>query len=298
MARGAALTSQQVRAAIAFNRRRSRWLPLFRRAMGLTPTGALDEAFVRRVADWQEDHIAAGEGDGKIGPKTEGHLNIQHPKATAAANKARSIQRRGYVLFDSWGNDVRDNNGRGGVDDSSEQNIADGAHFRSVYSSFGVVAGTYTGLGWGRNKTVTVPRSRTITGSFKYRVCADITSQAYHEAGVMPALRSTAMILSRMRAKGYVWRKSNGFPSVYLPGDFICTWAPGGGHSGIVVRGSATTSVPTVVELPGPSTLVDLGGYDPASTNDIRLGSWTKQNIANAARYTYLGRLLHSKTPP
>lgn len=54
----------------------------------------------------------------------------------------------------------------------------------------------------------------------------------------------SALILESMRSKGYVWRKSEGYPKEFLPGDFICTLGHGGGHSGIVVERGSTRFVP------------------------------------------------------
>jgi hypothetical protein len=296
MARGSALTAHQVDDAIAFDRHRhAPPLSVLRTALGMPSSGPADEAFVRAVANWQEDNIGTGAGDGKIGAKTEAYLNIQHPKAAKAVEKARAIQKAGKTLFDSWGNDVRDNNNDGEVDGKNEQ-TDDGVHFTGVFQSFGVIAGTYTGLGWGHNKALTVTKTVTVQGPFVYRVCADVVSRAYHEAGVMPAQRSTARILQIFREKGFVWQKSEGYPSQFLPGDFVCTLGPHGGHSGIVVTGGPTNKVPTVIELPGPSTEVDLGTYDPASTNDVRLGPWTKAGLADLKLH-FLGRLLLSKMP-
>lgn len=69
------------------------------------------------------------------------------------------------------------------------------------------------------------------------------------------------------------------------------------GHSGIVVQEASIDQRPTVAELPGPSTQVDqLGSYDPASTNDVRLGPWSKY-YAVSAELHFLGRLLLSKLP-
>jgi hypothetical protein len=131
-------------------------------------------------------------------------------------------------------------------------------------------------------------------GSFRYMVCADVVSKAYSQAGVMGPARSTAIILDTFRNRGYVWRKSEGYPPRFVPGDFICTLGHGGGHSGIVVEAGPTSAAPKVIELPGPSTQVDLGIYNPTSTNDVRLGTWTKAGLPNDGLH-YLGRLLMSK---
>ena len=221
------------------------------------------------------------------------------PEAEAAVRHARATLSAGNILFDSWGNDVRDNDNDGVVDtDRGESNTWDGQHFRGTYNDFGLVAGTYhrgwpdpvTGVVTG---TVTVPTTRTITGTFRYRVCADVVSQAYADAGLISPARATSQIIGQFRRIGTVWHGRTTFPSEYLPGDFVATYSAGhGGHSGIVTTGGPTSSAPTVIELPGPSTQADAGTYDPASTNDVKEQSWSKQGVADALQYLgrYTGR--------
>jgi hypothetical protein len=219
-------------------------------------------------------------------PAREAESAVRHAQATLAA---------GNILFDSWGNDVRDNNNDGIVDtDPTEQSSWDGQHYSGTYTSFGLVAGTYV-RGWpdirgtvhGR---VTVPTTRTITGTFRYRVCADVVSQAYADAGLMSHMRSTSHIIDEFRRIGRVWHGRSTFPSEYLPGDFVATYSPGhGGHSGIVTTRSPTSTAPKVIELPGPSTQADAGTYDPASTNDVKEQFWSKQGVDAALQY--LGRV-------
>jgi hypothetical protein len=215
-------------------------------------------------------------------------------EAESALKHAQAIQSAGNVLFDSWGNDVRDNDNDGIVDSGrTETDAYDGQHYSGTYTDFGVVAGTYT-RGWpdehgvvtGR---VTVPKTQTVSGTFKYRVCADIVSQAYADAGLMRHMRSTAQIIDEFRRIGRVWHGRSTFPSEYLPGDFVATYSAGhGGHTGIVTKRSATSDTPTVIELPGPSTQADAGTYDPSSTNDIKEEAWSKQGVAGELQY--LGR--------
>jgi hypothetical protein len=216
------------------------------------------------------------------------------PEAEAAVRNARATLSAGNILFDSWGNDVRDNDNDGTVDSGRrETDTYDGEHYHGTYRNFGVVAGTYT-RGWPDEHgvvhgTVTVATTQTITGRFKYRVCADVVSQAYADAGLMHHMRSTAQIIDRFRTIGTVWHDRTTFPSEYLPGDFVATYHAGeGGHSGIVTKRSATTSAPTVIELPGPSTQADAGTYDPTSTNDVKEEPWSKFAVAD--EYQYLGR--------
>jgi len=299
MAKGAELTDKQVEAAIAYNngRHAATWITLAAIALKFPGIPSVNELFVRLVADWQEKFVGAGQGDGKIGPKTEAYLGIVHPKALHAVARALAIKNAGGILFDSWGNDLRDNDGDAEVDGRSEQGKADGSHYGGSYTSFGVFKGTYPNQGWGNNQTVTVRTSKIVSGTFQYRVCADVVSRAYNEAAVMPTTRSTATILQKFREVGYVWRRSEGYPPTYLPGDFICTLGHGGGHSGIVVEATSTAHTPKVMELPGPSTMVDEGTYDPAQTNDVRVGLWTKRGITDP-KVNYLGRLLYSKLHP
>ena len=217
------------------------------------------------------------------------------PEAEAAVRHARATLSAGNILFDSWGNDVRDNDNDGVVDtDRGESNSWDGQHYSGTYTNFGLVAGVYR-RGWPDpvtgvvSGTVSVPTTRTITGTFRYRVCADVVSQAYADAGLMSHMRATSQIIGRFRRIGTVWHDRTTFPSEYLPGDFVATYSAGhGGHSGIVTTGGPTSSAPTVIELPGPSTQADAGTYDPASTNDVKEQPWSKQGVADA--FQYLGR--------
>ena len=225
---------------------------------------SVDEAFVRAVADWQEDNI---------GPERATGRSVRRPRLTSIFNIRKPLRlfsgpwrsrRRGKFCSTPGATTF----GTTTTTASSMTAMRSPAmvHIFGTYPSFAVVAGTYTGLGWGRNKTLSVPRSMTMQGPFQYRVCADVVSRAYNEARVMPAVRVTATILQSFREKGYVWRRSEGYPTEYLPGDFICTLDKGVGHSGIVVTRAATTTVPSVVELPGPSTQVDLGTYERRRT--------------------------------
>lgn len=297
-----ALTEHQVQRAIGFNRRRldDVLLPLVRRALGLAPLGPIDEALVQSVARWQGGHMPAGEADGMVGFATEAHLAIQHPAARRAADAAQRMYASGGILFDSWSNDMRDNDLDGLVDERDEY-TPDGMHYGRSYRRFDVVRGTYRG-GWrGARRDVTVRRDQRVTGQFRYAVCADLISDAYAAAGVMSHHGSTRAILAELRRKGYVWRRSESYPDRYLPGDYIATWEPGGGHSGIVVAEGPTdggAQPPEVIELPGPSSQVTDGTYTPSATSDVvrhRWSSWRVSGLPHEKQY--LGRLLHSRMP-
>jgi hypothetical protein len=303
MALGKNLSSRQVLEAIAYNKARFRGdhLKTVRKKLGLAESGGIDEDFVRTAADWQEANLGAGQGDGKVGPATEGALNILLPAAQKAVDAIVEMLKKGGVLFDSWGNDLRDNNSNGKLDweDPQEKGAQDGEHLGGVYKSFRVRAGTYEG-GWSfARKTVTVSADKEITGTFRYLVCADVISRAYEAAGVMKHVRATGAILEAFRSQGIVWTRSVSYPTKYLPGDFISTYAAGHGHSAIVVEESDTnggSSAPMVIDLPGPSTQISDGTYDPTSTNDIQKHRWSQFRIDEVAQENqFLGRLLGSK---
>lgn len=277
-----------------------------------------DETFITVQIFQKKYHLLnkKGEPDGKPGRDTLGKLDELFspalplnakptptpptptpnpaPEAEAAVRQARAIRSAGNILFDSWGNDVRDNDNEGHVDSGRrEMHTYDGQHYSGTYTNFGVVAGEYLRRGWSENRTVTVTTTRTITGSFRYRVCADIVSKAYADAGIMNHMRSTGQIKNRFssfrrRGIGTLWHNPSTFPSEYLPGDFVATYDGHGGHSGIVTTRSSTSSAPTVIELPGPSTQVDAGTYDPASTNDVKEQPWSKSGASGSMQY--LGR--------
>jgi hypothetical protein len=309
------LTPAQIQNALRFNTAHlpRRCLPNIRIALGLPGPGTVDEAFVQAVATFQQANLSGlphpPPVDGRVDHRTEGHLGVQHPKALDAVRHARQLMTSEHILFDSWGNDLRDNGGHGTVDGNSEQDARDGSHYGTVYSNFSVVAGSYQG-GWGARRprrhaplvggvTVRVPASRTITGRFKYMVCADLASLAFERAHVITHLRSTGEILDAFRRIGWVWNKlEHGLPREYLPGDFIATYDGTEGHSGVVVERTPTTNNPMVVELPGPSTSIDMHDYDPTQTSDVREERWSKgtapfRGIRDADRY--LGRALTSR---
>jgi hypothetical protein len=301
---GPALTDAQVERAIHYNERRfdGAFLETVRSRLGLPGAGAIDEELVRHVATWQETSVGSGLGDGMIGPQTEAHLNILLPEASRAADAAERIRVQGNVLFDSWGNDLRDNDLDGLVDEADES-TPDGSHFGRTYGGFNVRRGAWVG-GWNYpqygypRRTLSVSVERDLRGTFRYAVCADVASEAYREAGVMEHHGSTREILDEFRRLGYVWRRSEGYPTEYLPGDFMCTWAVGGGHSAVIVEAGPTAGgarAPTVVELPGPSSQISDRTYDPASTCDIVRHEWSGfRLLAVDMEHQYLGRLLHT----
>jgi hypothetical protein len=109
------------------------------------------------------------------------------PEADRAAANIMDMYYRENILFDYWGGDCRDNNKNNRMDanDRAERNSADGAHYSGTYRGFRTLPGTCYG---GEGGTVT-------TGDFevdtpvKYRVCADVVSLAYSNAGLLSTTR-------------------------------------------------------------------------------------------------------------
>jgi hypothetical protein len=269
--------------------------------MGLPATGNIDEAFVRGAADWQEARLETAPGDGAVGPRTEAHLHILLSEAEHAVQAAQRMLAQGGFLYDGWANDMRDNdcNGLADAQDPHERAVPDNVHYSQVCTQFRLCAGIYVG-GWNFERAITIHADQLITGNFRYHNCADIISDAYRSAGVMPHYRQTEQILNVFRQTGFVWKRSERYPDQYLPGDFICTLRPGhGGHSGIVVQPDPTrggANAPMVIDLPGPSSQVTDGSYNPASTNDLQLHRWPSFRINDVEpKYQFLGRLLHSR---
>jgi hypothetical protein len=228
------------------------------------------------------------------------------PQAIAVAQQAKALVGR-PLLFDYWGGDFRDNNmdpsGLVDQDDPREMQTQDGQHFGQRYQSFRVKPGTYPG-GWGfKPGTVEVREAKTIHAppgqSFQYIVCADLTVMAYRAAGLnLPKVRSTGQIINWFLASHCLYRRDELYPSTYLPGDFIATFeAAHGGHSAIVVEaapirnGKGELVQPKVIEMPGPSTQVSDGTYNPASPSDVREGPWSDFRLTSPDAYQYLGRL-------
>ena len=302
MALGRDLNAKQVSDAIRFNHERfkSDFIIIIQRQIPVADNGNCDGSFVRAVATWQESRVAAGAGDGKVGPVTESMLNISLPVAQKAADAAKALSSVGQILFDSWGNDARDNTGSGATDDASEQG-PDGAHYNGTYPSFWVRTGSYSrGYDTRPYRTITIAADLEIRGPFRYRVCADMVSEAYHRVGVMRHVRRVREVVDHMEQLGRLWhRSSDRYPTRYLPGDLIAVLdsRSGEGHCGIVIEASDTNhgdSGPKVFELPGPSWESSDGVYNPRSTNDAKIRFWARHTY-NGPAQQYLGRLLHGE---
>ena len=192
-----------------------------------------------------------------------------------------------HILFDYWGGDCRDNNKNGRVDDEDpiESRASDGAHYGKTYPGFKTKEGQLCEGGEG-NMVGTLNFETNV--SIKYRVCADIVSQAYREAGVpVPRTRRVHDLVhwfqTNRRCRFYM---ASSLPDEYMPGDFICSYSPREqhGHAGMIVQ--AGKGRPMVVHLPGPSQHIARGVYDPTRTTDLTLETWpTNRAIYGIGRF-------------
>lgn len=268
--------------------------------------GTINEAFVRAVASYQQLRRLPQPHDGKIGSRTRrafasdmrallpGPRVGASPRAYQAAQNIVNTYMNEKILFAWWAGDCRDNNKNNRVDsdDPVERRMGDGQPSPNrTFRGFKTKAGTCR-TPTGRTLTTVDYNTDTLV---KYKVCADIVSQAYMRAGIMSSTtRSVVRILSHFQRSRHcnVWRHgAPGFPSKYLPGDFICTASGGHGHAGIVIREESTNSgaqKPVVVHLPGSSLQIDRGQYDPTRSSDIRMERWPAQRWLPS--YLYLGR--------
>ncbi|MBZ0117789.1 MAG: hypothetical protein K8H88_12375 [Sandaracinaceae bacterium] len=255
------LTEPQRRRAQDFNQRvvaphphREAYIRELRRHVGLGEAGALDGDFAQALANWQEQHpnsVASRRFDGLLRPRTEAHLGIRLSEMENLARRAESYWRAGGVFYDSWGNDGRDNDSDGAVDEADEQ-TSDGAHWGRVYQGFG------TGDG-GR---VVAPTN----AQYQYQFCSDLVSNAVRDEGIVRGgfARAYQFGGGALDAVAYKFVRSSDYPERYMRGDIIGyndrpeSQGGHGGHVGIVIQDDATgggSIAPLVINLPGPSHL-------------------------------------------
>jgi hypothetical protein len=184
-----------------------------------------------------------------------------HPQATAALAQAQRMmsQTSPAIWFDSWYNDLRDNNLDGAIDDAGERS-PDGSHH----------AGTYTAkvAPMGRLTVGDVPDSLLRTIPVTYRVCIDIPIESYATIGV-PIARSRwipTFFATLQALPGWqVWLHGN-HPPALLDGDIVAANNPVHQHAGIVETGVVYDSV---INLPGPTSARRYGMYSPSGYNDM-----------------------------
>jgi hypothetical protein len=242
-------------------------------------------------------------------PQAQGILRKATAESTEQPEKARRLALNAVsnmesylaenILFDFWGGDLRDNDKNGVVDgrkpdgsrgaDRKETQSTDGDHYSGSFPGFKTYAGlTFTGEEGGDYTTEDFETSTPV----KYRVCADLVSEAYREAGIaVPHTRRVADLVSWFKTSRQTrfWTYDS-FPGGFLPGDFICSYSPRErhGHAGMVVAEGGNR--PLVVHLPGQSQHLARGVYDPTRVCDVTYEVWP----SNRAIYG-IGRFIGSR---
>lgn len=237
---------------------RDEYVRALRSAVGLGAAGSLDGDFAQGLADWQEAHPTSVLGrhfDGHLRPQTEAHLGIQLEEMERVARKAEWYWRRGGTFYDSWSNDSRDNDLDGEIDEADEQ-TGDGAHYSRVYQGFQIDDGN-----GGRTRVAPV------SGTYEYRFCSDFVGRVLRTTGIIRGGYARVYEFSQGALRAVAYKFTRGVdPERYLRGDLIGHDRSGdhGGHIGIVVQSGATnggSARPTVIDLPGPTSLSGEGLY-------------------------------------
>lgn len=203
-------------------------------------------------------------------------LPIPTIKAISAVTHAYSMM-TDNIWFDSWGNDLRDNDMDGNIDNSSEQGLNDGIHYHGGTRPY--PAKVCHGISMARMlRTDQCPGFMQRNMDVYYKVCIDVPKESYAAAGIsMPSTRSIRNIIPWFRRSGsfQTWTKPS-LPRIMVPGDFIAVQSGGHSHSGIV-PGFNIRPLVSAINLPGPTRRRNIGGqltYWPSSTNDVFLTPW------------------------
>jgi hypothetical protein len=179
-------------------------------------------------------------------------------KALAAAKRLHD-QQDPAIWFDSWGNDLRDNNLNGAIDDKTEQHLPDGSHHARTHKAKICSNSSDT--------TDTCSPSDQSVINVQYKVCIDIPIESYKAAGAnVSTSRWIPTFFAELRAKPNwtVW-KGPSAPVALLDGDIVAASNPDHQHAGIVDTGLFNS----VINLPGPSAARKFLVFKPSGKNDM-----------------------------
>jgi hypothetical protein len=195
--------------------------------------------------------------------------------ATAALKSAQTLYKQvaPAVWFDSWGNDLRDNDVNGRIDDRREQGIPDGAHYGKPHKAM----------------VCKTPADRTDACSIAdqskidvaYKVCIDIPIESYKSAGVsVSSSRWIPTFFGQLRKHPdwTVW-KAPERPARLLDGDIVAASNATHQHAGLIETGAIYDSV---LNLPGPSAARTFRIFNPSGRNDMA-------SVPRVAFEAYLG---------
>ena len=183
-------------------------------------------------------------------------------KALKAIEHARKLkdQEEPAIWFDSWGNDLRDNNLNGKIDDKSEQGIADGTHYKKVFDAKICKDSSDT--------TDSCPASDQSMIKVQYKVCIDVPIESYKAAGAnVSTSRWIPTFFGELKTKPNwtVW-KAPAKPAQLLDGDIVAAANAAHQHAGIVDTGI----INSVINLPGPTSARKFLLFHPSGTNDMK----------------------------
>jgi hypothetical protein len=198
-------------------------------------------------------------------PKQEETPEATSPSAGASKAIAHAQKQKGQtapaIWFDSWGNDLRDNNLNGKVDDKTEQGLSDGTHYGKDFDA--MICKTPS------DTTDKCPPKDQSKIKVNYKVCIDIPIEAYKAAGAsIPTTRWIPTFFGQLRKNPdwTVWKKP-ARPSHFLEGDIVAAANAAHQHAGIVEKGFL--GIDWVINLPGPTAARKYGVFTPSGKNDM-----------------------------
>lgn len=193
---------------------------------------------------------------------TEKESSVPSKGALKAVDHAEKMltQNSPAIWFDSWGNDLRDNDLNGKIDVGKERGLNDGSHYNKSYKAKICKDPGQT--------TDTCPAKDQSNIDVSYKVCIDIPIEAYRAAGVsIPTSRWIPTFFGELSKKPdwTVWKKP-ARPAKLLAGDIVAAANAKHQHAGIMVSGLLFDNV---INLPGPTASRKFGYFKPSGTNDL-----------------------------
>lgn len=167
------------------------------------------------------------------------------------------------IWFDSWYNDLRDNNNDGTIDDPGEgPKGIDGLHYGLPFQAKIAPVPLL--------RIDQVPSSWLQTIRVSYKVCIDIPIESYRAVGVpiphSPATRNISTFFALLKAvPGWRSWMHGSKPDSLLDGDIVAANNNVHQHAGIVDAGF----IDSVINLPGPTSRRKYRIFTPSGRNDM-----------------------------
>ena len=184
------------------------------------------------------------------------------PGAVKAIEHAKKLhdQTSPAIWFDSWGNDLRDNDLDGKVDGSSEQKLSDGVHYGKTMDAMVCKDSS--------DSTDSCPAADQSKVKVNYKVCIDIPIESYKAAGLtIPTTRWIPTFFGSLKSnKDWTVWKAPAAPKSFLPGDIVAAANAQHQHAGIIEGGFLGSNV---INIPGPSAARKFKVFKPSGLNDM-----------------------------